>query len=60
MLVIFEWGPGSHQRIICLFGAFYLANKAQCNGEFAKKLLLKDEAANCIDLTAAAAQTESK
>jgi len=28
---------------VCCF-----VNKAQCNGEFAKKLLLKDEAANCI------------
>jgi len=28
---------------VCCF-----VNEAQCNGEFAKKFLLKDEAANCI------------
>jgi len=43
-----------------LFGALFFINKAQCNGEFAKKLLLTDEAATVLDLTAAASQTASK
>lgn len=49
-------------RGLCLFGAFCFVNEAQYNEEFAKKLLLTEEAADStvLDLTEAASQTLSE